>query len=446
MPMWRNGRRDGLKIRSGQLGVGSNPTIGTNFKAKYTYNASGIRTSKAINVNMLECNCGKENCDCNGTFTTTFFLNGNKIIKQHDCCNDLTFYYAADGITGFHLKNNMIDADFYYKKNAQNDIIGIYSTSGDEIVRYEYDAWGNCSAKYLTSNNEYAKITSDYTYNDTTIINRFIAFKNPFRYRSYYYDFETNLYYLNSRYYDPETGRFINADDINYADAESGNGLNLYAYCVNNPINFTDENGHAWWDWLVSIFVAIAVIVAIVVVSVVTAGIGTAIAGALGGGVAATIFGSAIGGAITGAITGAIMSFGISVISQGLTVGYSNINWGQVGIDTLIGAASGLASGAIFGAISGTVKVMGAAKSWAPTSRKSALKVMSEHYKDHVIKEGQQHIVKNILNYTKQAKAFYIANSANGYKIGVNAIKIAGAPGGIFTMDGLIKSFWYILK
>lgn len=85
-------------------------------------------------------------------------------------------------------------------------------------------------------------------------------------------------------------------------------------------------------------------------------------------------------------------------------------------------------------------------KSWAPTSRKSALKVMSEHYKDHVIKEGQQHIVKNILNYTKQAKAFYIANSANGYKIGVNAIKIAGAPGGIFTMDGLIKSFWYILK
>ncbi|HIT61871.1 MAG TPA: RHS repeat protein, partial [Candidatus Caccovivens faecavium] len=88
--------------------------------AEYKYNANGIRTSKTINVNMLECNCGKEDCDCNGTFTTSFFLNGNKIIKQHDCCNDLTFYYGADGVTGFHLKNNLVDDDFYYKKNAQN--------------------------------------------------------------------------------------------------------------------------------------------------------------------------------------------------------------------------------------------------------------------------------------------------------------------------------------
>ena len=213
--------------------------------AEYKYNANGIRTSKTINVNMLECNCGKEDCDCNGTFTTSFFLNGNKIIKQHDCCNDLTFYYGADGVTGFHLKNNLVDDDFYYKKNAQNDIIGIYSTSGDEIVRYEYDAWGNCTPKYLTSNNEYAKITSDYTYNDTTIIDRFIAFKNPFRYRSYYYDFETNLYYLNSRYYDPEIGRFINADDITTLDVTqiAINGLNLYAYCLNNPVNDFDSNG-----------------------------------------------------------------------------------------------------------------------------------------------------------------------------------------------------------
>ena len=240
----------------------------TNFKAKYTYNASGIRTSKAINVNMLECNCGKENCDCNGTFTTTFFLNGNKIIKQHDCCNDLTFYYAADGITGFHLKNNVIDADFYYKKNAQNDIIGIYSTSGDEIVRYEYDAWGNCTAKYLTSNNEYAKITSDYTYNDTTIINRFIAFKNPFRYRSYYYDFETNLYYLNSRYYDPQLGRFVNADDIATIDVTkiSLNGLNLYAYCLNNPVNEVDENGY-FISFLIGLLIAAAIGAAVGAVS-----------------------------------------------------------------------------------------------------------------------------------------------------------------------------------
>ena len=282
----------------------------TNFKAKYTYNASGIRTSKAINVNMLECNCGKENCDCNGTFTTTFFLNGNKIIKQHDCCNDLTFYYAADGVTGFHLKNNLVDDDFYYKKNAQNDVIGIYSTDNKEIARYEYDAWGNCVVKYLQDDGTYAIITSDYTCNDITITNRFIAFKNPFRYRSYYYDFETNLYYLNSRYYDPEIGRFINADDISTLDVTqiALNGLNLYAYCLNNPVNEVDENGY----FLLWLF-------------------------------------------ITAIIVGAVISAGTSIVSQGINNGWENINWWQVGWDALIGGISGALSVTGLGVVGMTI-------------------------------------------------------------------------------------------
>lgn len=268
----------------------------TNLKAKYTYNASGIRTSKAINVNMLECNCGKEECDCNGTFTTTFFLNGSKIIKQHDCCNDLIFYYGADGLTGFHLTNKKVDADFYYKKNAQNDIIGIYSTSGDEIARYEYDAWGNCVVKYLQDDGTYAIINNDYSYNDTTIINRFIAFKNPFRYRSYYYDFETNLYYLNSRYYDPKIGRFLNADDISTLDVTqiALNGLNLYAYCLNNPVNEVDENGY----FILTLLFAFLI--------------------------------------------GAAVGFVTSVVSQGLQKGWKNINWWTVLSDTLFGGISGI--------------------------------------------------------------------------------------------------------
>ena len=100
--------------------------------------------------------------------------------------------------------------------------------------------------------------------NDTTIINRFIAFKNPFRYRSYYLDFETNLYYLNSRYYDPEIGRFINADDISNLTPNILNGLNLYAYCLNNPVNTSDEDGTLpkWlkklFGWIVAIFVVVA--------------------------------------------------------------------------------------------------------------------------------------------------------------------------------------------
>ncbi len=136
--------------------------------AEFTYNANGIRTSKIANG-----------------FTTSYFLNGNKIIKQKDASNEMLFYYGATGLTGFKLNGT----NYYYKKNAQNDIIGIYSTDGTQICEYQYDAWGNQICKYLSNNGEYVAIEKDYNYNDISITNRFIAYKNPFRYRSYYYDF-----------------------------------------------------------------------------------------------------------------------------------------------------------------------------------------------------------------------------------------------------------------
>lgn len=71
---------------------------------------------------------------------------------------------------------------------------------------------------------------------------------NPFRYRSYYYDTETGLYFLKTRYYDPEIGRFITIDDISYLAPDTINGLNLYAYCGNNPVMRTDSQGTSWWD------------------------------------------------------------------------------------------------------------------------------------------------------------------------------------------------------
>ena len=81
-----------------------------------------------------------------------------------------------------------------------------------------------------------------------------IAERNAFRYRGYYYDVSTKLYYLKSRYYDPEVGRFISADAISELDAEEINGLNLYRYCANNPVmmNDTEGNAPAWWEWVVS--------------------------------------------------------------------------------------------------------------------------------------------------------------------------------------------------
>ena len=98
------------------------------------------------------------------------------------------------------------------------------------MVKYIYDAWGN----HKDVDNNGNEIT------DTAHIGNI----NPYRYRGYYFDTETGLYYLKSRYYDPQTGRFISLDDISFADPDTINGLNLYAYCCNNPVMRVDPNGN----------------------------------------------------------------------------------------------------------------------------------------------------------------------------------------------------------
>jgi len=114
-------------------------------------------------------------------------------------------------------------------KNLQSDIIGILDNNLELVVTYEYDEWGSsisitdANSKPITQENHIAHI-------------------NPFRYRSYYYDQETRLYYLNSRYYNPEWKRFINADGIIGANKDHV-GYNLYAYVSNNPIKFIDPTG-----------------------------------------------------------------------------------------------------------------------------------------------------------------------------------------------------------
>ena len=131
---------------------------------------------------------------------------------------------------------------FYYVKNLQGDIVKILDEDGNEKASYVYNAWGDILSQ---SEDELSSI-------------------NPLRYRGYVYDEDTTLYYLQTRYYDPTTGRFINADDTAYIGA-TGTVLsaNIFTYCENNAIMFTDYNGQLlkeekeagrkfWKNWVVS--------------------------------------------------------------------------------------------------------------------------------------------------------------------------------------------------
>ena len=116
--------------------------------------------------------------------------------------------------------------EYFYVRNSQGDITGLIDTAGTQVVSYVYDSWGRL-------------VSVDGSLKDT------VGLKNPYRYRGYRYDTETGLYYLQSRYYNPDMGRYINADDVEFLGA-NGDVLsfNLFTYCDNNPVNKVDYNGN----------------------------------------------------------------------------------------------------------------------------------------------------------------------------------------------------------
>ena len=152
----------------------------------------------------------------------TYTLDGTKIQRETWGGNTLVpLYDNEDAVCGVIYNGT----PYYFRKNLQGDIIAITDQNAETVARYTYDAWGVCT------------VTAD-----TSGVN--IAAVNPFRYRGYYYDTETGLYYLQSRYYDPTVGRFINADDPQYMCISlSVHGYNGYAYCNNNCVNLMDKTG-----------------------------------------------------------------------------------------------------------------------------------------------------------------------------------------------------------
>ncbi len=190
--------RDGMTMEwAGKTLVGVNGQSELDF----TYNPEGIRTSKTVDG-----------------VKTEYVIEGKDIVFEVNDGNVTAYIYDSDmNVIGMIYEGET----YYFEKNVQSDVVRILDEEGNILCEYVYDAWGNVVL----------------VKGDTEL-----AGKNPFRYRSYYYDNETGLYYAESRYYDPQTGRFINADKIETIVWDYTN-LNMYVYCGNDPVNYYDPSG-----------------------------------------------------------------------------------------------------------------------------------------------------------------------------------------------------------
>lgn len=156
---------------------------------------------------------------------------------------------------------------------------------------------------------------------------------------------ETGLFYCNSRYYSPELCRWISPDSIEYLDPESVNGLNLYCYCYNNPISYSDPSGNLpqWAEWLIGG----ALVVGAIALTIATAGVGGALATALGGSLLATIGSGIVVGAAVGAVSGMMINAGTQLITNGT----ENFSWAEFGKSAWTGAIAGGIAGGLFAGI-----------------------------------------------------------------------------------------------
>ena len=214
---------------------------------------------------------GKRVKKTSGNTETKYYYNGSTLIGLVKTTTGSTgttkttvqFVYDAEG-KPFLLRLNG-KTDYFYLYNGLGDVVGLVDNSNQVVVRYQYNSWG--------------KVTSTQ---DTSGVS--LATLNPFRYRKYVYDPETGLYCLGSRYYDPEVGRFVNADDFETLtyQMDSVQGKNLYQYCFNNPVIYEDVVGK--WPKLSAVFAVVATVAAVVTVGaicVATAGAAIAVGSVL---------------------------------------------------------------------------------------------------------------------------------------------------------------------
>ena len=165
----------------------------------YSYGADGVRTQKTVDG-----------------VTTEYYTVGGKLLAEKTGNQVLTFHYDEKGTP---VSVELDGTRYYYCLNLQGDVVGLKTSSSYDqlVVEYTYDPWGKLLNITDTSGTD-------------------IGALNSLRYSGYYYDTETGFYFLQSRYYDPTVGRFINADSqLNIKDGVLG--YNIFSYCNNNPVN-----------------------------------------------------------------------------------------------------------------------------------------------------------------------------------------------------------------
>lgn len=219
-----NGRSYTLRWEMGRQLLSSRVNSRTVY---YDYNKDGIRIEKNVS----------------GRYTDRYILDGSKVIgmertKSGSSVKDV-YHFIYDEMGNIweavcYIGGSTTPVRYFYRTNAQGDVKQIVDSNYNVVAYYAYDAWGKLLA-VLDGNDNPITDSSHF------------AIVNPFRYRGYIYDTETGFYYLQSRYYDPEIGRFINADGYVTTDIEPI-AMNMFAYCGNNPVNNIDEAGMCYYN------------------------------------------------------------------------------------------------------------------------------------------------------------------------------------------------------
>ena len=359
----------------------SNATSNSAYKALWMqYDANGIRTSKQYVEHATDA----------PSYIVTYVTDGTKILsEQRTGTAPHTIYYVYDA-NGQPVGMKYNGVQYWYQKNMQGDVVRILNASGAEVVSYAYDAWG----KVLSVSGSLSST---------------VGAANPFRYRGYYYDTETGWYYLNSRYYDPNVGRFLSPDNANLllASPRALTDKNLYAYCDNNPVMRTDDNGDFWHIAVGGLLGGLIGGIAQVASNIIEGenafdGVGAAfISGAASGALAST------GVGIVGSIVG---NAGISMIGNAATQvvennGFDDFDVGDMLIDGAIGGISGAVGGAGYGS----------------NHLKSASKQLTKRITNEMVRHG----VDTVIRETKKAVTYYVKSVGGMLKRGI--------------IDGIIK-------